>query len=57
MPILNNKVCEGWHRRRGINIVIFDEMVCAGYEYGGRDSCQVSLITFLAPKNIFKVFF
>ncbi|GBL77167.1 Serine proteinase stubble [Araneus ventricosus] len=40
VPIINNQMCEGWHRRRGINIVIFDEMVCAGYEYGGRDSCQ-----------------
>ncbi|GIY56620.1 serine proteinase stubble [Caerostris extrusa] len=41
VPIINNNRCaRGWHRRRGINIVIFDEMVCAGYEYGGRDSCQ-----------------
>ncbi|GFX11394.1 serine proteinase stubble [Trichonephila clavipes] len=40
VPVINNKVCETWHRKQGINIRIHDEMMCAGYEYGGRDACQ-----------------
>ncbi|GIX77822.1 serine proteinase stubble [Caerostris extrusa] len=40
VPIINNKVCETWHRKQGINIRIHDEMMCAGYEYGGKDACQ-----------------
>lgn len=42
VPVVQNSVCEGWHRKRGINIRIHDEMMCAGYEFGGRDACQVS---------------
>jgi len=41
VPVIDNNVCEVWHRKRGINIRIHDEMICAGYEYGGRDACQV----------------
>ena len=29
-----------WHRDKGINVIIYDEMVCAGYYGGGKDSCQ-----------------
>ena len=28
------------HRDKGINVIIYDEMVCAGYYGGGKDSCQ-----------------
>lgn len=38
-PILNFKIFR-WHRANGINVVIYDEMLCAGYKQGGRDSCQ-----------------
>jgi hypothetical protein len=41
VPVIENNICEGWHRQRGINIRIYDEMMCAGYEFGGRDACQV----------------
>ncbi|CAG2102260.1 unnamed protein product, partial [Medioppia subpectinata] len=40
VPVIENEICEGWHRQRGINIRIYDEMMCAGYEFGGRDACQ-----------------
>ncbi|KAG8189134.1 hypothetical protein JTE90_018428 [Oedothorax gibbosus] len=40
VPVINNAVCETWHRKQGINIRIHDEMMCAGYEFGGRDACQ-----------------
>ncbi|KAF8763942.1 testisin-like [Argiope bruennichi] len=40
VPVINNKICENWHRKQGINIRIHDEMMCAGYEFGGKDACQ-----------------
>ena len=42
VPLIYNRECERWHRDKGINVVIYDEMVCAGYYGGGKDSCQVS---------------
>lgn len=44
VPVIENHVCESWHRRKGIDIRIYDEMMCAGYELGQRDACQVSNI-------------
>lgn len=35
-----SSVCERWHRSNGINVVIYPEMLCAGYRGGGKDSCQ-----------------
>lgn len=43
VPVIENPVCESWHRRKGIDIRIYDEMMCAGYELGQRDACQVSV--------------
>ena len=40
VPMIENRECERWHRDKGINVVIYDEMVCAGYYGGGKDSCQ-----------------
>ncbi|XP_014486689.1 PREDICTED: proclotting enzyme-like [Dinoponera quadriceps] len=40
VPVIDNRVCERWHRTNGINVVIYDEMMCAGYRGGGKDSCQ-----------------
>lgn len=34
------RICERWHRQNGINVVIYPEMMCAGYRNGGKDSCQ-----------------
>lgn len=42
VPVIDNRLCERWHRSNGINVVIYDEMMCAGYRGGGKDSCQVS---------------
>lgn len=44
VPVIENNVCESWHRRKGIDIRIYDEMMCAGYEMGQRDACQVSAL-------------
>ncbi|XP_059610078.1 uncharacterized protein LOC132257256 [Phlebotomus argentipes] len=40
VPVIDNRVCERWHRSNGINVVIYPEMLCAGYRGGGKDSCQ-----------------
>ncbi|OWR51281.1 serine protease, partial [Danaus plexippus plexippus] len=40
VPVIDNRVCERWHRANGINVVIYPEMLCAGYRGGGKDSCQ-----------------
>jgi len=40
VPMIDNRQCEQWHREKGINVLIYDEMVCAGYFHGGKDSCQ-----------------
>lgn len=42
VPVIDSRLCERWHRSNGINVVIYDEMMCAGYRGGGKDSCQVS---------------
>ena len=38
--MIENRECEHWHRDKGINVIIYDEMICAGYYGGGKDSCQ-----------------
>lgn len=39
VPIIENSECERWHRTRGIDLKIFPEMMCAGYEDGLKDAC------------------
>ena len=38
VPMIDNRQCEQWHREKGINVIIYDEMVCAGYFHGGKAS-------------------
>ncbi|XP_050531482.1 proclotting enzyme-like isoform X5 [Daktulosphaira vitifoliae] len=40
VPIIDNRQCEKWHKSNGINVIIYDEMMCAGYREGSKDSCQ-----------------
>jgi len=40
VPMIDNRQCEQWHKEKGINVIIYDEMVCAGFFHGGKDSCQ-----------------
>lgn len=39
VPIIKNNECESWHHTRGIDLKIFPEMFCAGYEDGQKDAC------------------
>ena len=41
MPIVSNDKCKSMFLRAGRHEVIPDIFMCAGYDHGGRDSCQV----------------
>ena len=40
VPLVENSQCETWHRKRGISVILYPEMMCAGYKTGGKDSCK-----------------
>lgn len=40
VPLIENTQCEEWHRRKGISVRLYPEMLCAGYKTGGKDSCK-----------------
>lgn len=40
VPLIANDQCESWHSRKGISVHLYPEMLCAGYRFGGKDSCK-----------------
>ena len=41
LPLMENGQCENWFASQGKKIKLRDEHICAGYEEGQQDGCQV----------------
>lgn len=52
VPIVSNDKCKEMFLASGRHEFIPDIFLCAGYEKGGRDSCQV-LFQFLNCESVF----
>ena len=52
LPVINNTECEEMYRDAGYVEHIPQIFICAGYEQGGKDSCEVSLATVVAETKL-----
>ena len=56
VKVVENKMCERWHKGNHIKVHLHDDMMCAGHEFGGKDACQGDsggplMTQDLVPKN------
>lgn len=42
VPVLNRDLCNDWL----VQLNVTEGMICAGYQEGGKDACQVSATSF-----------
>ena len=52
MPIVSNDKCKSMFLRAGRHEVIPEIFMCAGYDLGGRDSCQVRILYVFYSKKV-----
>lgn len=45
VPVLDNEVCQKWYIQEKKSIEIASGSMCAGFEEGGKDACQVLRIS------------
>lgn len=45
VPVLENELCQKWYVQEKKSLLIGENSMCAGFEAGGKDACQV------VPKN------
>lgn len=41
VPLVDNDQCQKWYQEENRPPTIVDSVLCAGYEEGGKDACQV----------------
>lgn len=46
VPLISDKDCIRWHEEKGITLLLYPEMMCAGYKEGRRDACLVMYIQY-----------
>jgi len=39
VKVVESRTCERWHLRNRINLKVYEDMMCAGHEEGGKDAC------------------
>ena len=46
VPVIANEMCNDMYSKMegDVTLLVSDDMMCAGFDYGGHDACQVKTI-------------